>query len=56
MSYAALLRSFGTEITVLDQIRPEKDTSLSKDLSCYILKIARLGGYLAQTSDPPPGN
>jgi len=44
------------EISVLDQIRPEKDTKAPKDLSCYILKIAKLGGYLARTNDPPPGN
>ena len=44
------------EIIVLDQIRPEKDTKAPKDLSCYIIKIAKLGGYLARTNDPPPGN
>lgn len=26
------------------------------NLSSYITKIARLGGYLARTKDPPPGN
>jgi hypothetical protein len=25
-------------------------------LSFYLIKLARLGGYLATTSDPPPGN
>ena len=25
-------------------------------LSLYLIKIARLGGYLARTKDPPPGN
>jgi hypothetical protein len=25
-------------------------------LSFYLTKLARLGGYLARTSDPPPGN
>ena len=25
-------------------------------LSHYLIKIARLGGYLARASDPPPGN
>jgi hypothetical protein len=28
----------------------------SGTLSAYLIKIARLGGYLARTSDPPPGN
>ena len=27
-----------------------------KTLSVYLIKIARLGGYLARASDPPPGN
>jgi hypothetical protein len=27
-----------------------------KDLSYYLMKLARLGGYLARASDPPPGN
>ncbi|MCK1684222.1 IS4 family transposase, partial [Bradyrhizobium sp. 147] len=27
-----------------------------KTLSHYLIKIARLGGYLARASDPPPGN
>lgn len=27
-----------------------------KTLSHYLTKIARLGGYLSRTSDPPPGN
>jgi hypothetical protein len=25
-------------------------------VSAYLLKIARLGGYLARAKDPPPGN
>jgi hypothetical protein len=25
-------------------------------LSHYLTKIARLGGYLARATDPPPGN
>jgi Transposase DNA-binding len=28
----------------------------SGTLSFYLIKIARLGGYLARSSDPPPGN
>ncbi len=27
-----------------------------RTLSVYLTKIARLGGYLARASDPPPGN
>ena len=29
---------------------------MKKLLSAYITKVARLGGYLARASDPPPGN
>jgi hypothetical protein len=44
------------EITTLDRLRPDKDPNVQKSLSGYILKIARLGGYLARAQDPPPGN
>ena len=27
-----------------------------RTLSCYLVNIPRLGGYLARASDPPPGN
>ena len=33
-----------------------KNRSHAKMLSHYLIKIARLGGYLARASDPPPGN
>jgi len=46
------------EITLLDHL--VKDTCrnpiVAKALSHYLTKIARLGGYLARASDPPPGN
>ena len=46
------------EIKLLDQIVPDKDhhPPCEKTLSAYLTKIARLGGYLARASDPPPGN
>lgn len=28
----------------------------SKTLGSYLIKLARLGGFLARSSDPPPGN
>jgi hypothetical protein len=44
-----------SEIHLLDQLlTPLPNTR--KALSCYLTKIARLGGYLARSSDPPPGN
>jgi hypothetical protein len=43
------------ELKILDHLKPDK-TSTKNTLSKYILKIAKLGGYLARSSDPPPGN
>ena len=46
------------EIGLLDHLVKDKDTEPlpRKTLSVYLTKIARLGGYLARSSDPPPGN
>lgn len=47
-----------TEIKLLDQLVKDKGRSVprKKALSQYLIKIARLGGYLARANDPPPGN
>jgi hypothetical protein len=47
-----------TEIRLLDQLIKDKihQPLPSKSLSTYLIKLARLGGYLARASDPPPGN
>lgn len=47
-----------TERRLLDQLVPDRQRNhaMKKDLAFYITKIARLGGYLDRTSDPPPGN
>ena len=46
------------EITLLDHLVPDKAPRLprGRTLALYLTKIARLGGYLARASDPPPGN
>jgi hypothetical protein len=45
------------ELRLLDHIAPDRGTAAeSKSLSNYIIKIARLGGYLARARDPAPGN
>jgi hypothetical protein len=44
------------EVKILDELRPDKKIPAVKTLSHYILKIAKLGGYLARKNDPPPGN
>jgi hypothetical protein len=46
------------EMKLLNHLLPDKDPTASHagTLSSYLVKIARLGGYLARASDPPPGN
>jgi hypothetical protein len=46
------------EIALLDHLVPDKPSRLPRQrtLALYLTKIARLGGYLARASDPPPGN
>jgi hypothetical protein len=45
------------ETTPLDRLVPDKNPPPRKTmLPIYLTKIARLGGYLARASDPPPGN
>lgn len=48
----------GAEIELLDQLVKDKGRAAPwrKALSQYLIKIARLGGYLACANDPPPGN
>jgi hypothetical protein len=46
-----------TEMRLLDHLVPDKpDQPGRKSVSRYIIKVARLGGYLARANDPPPGN
>jgi hypothetical protein len=47
-----------SEIGLLDQLVQDKRSTPSepRSLPHYLTKIARLGGYLARASDPPPGN
>jgi hypothetical protein len=47
-----------TEIYLLDElIKPKLGTIHGETtISAYLLKVARLGGYLNRASDPPPGN
>ena len=44
-----------TELHVLDHLLTSFPTK-PKTLSRCLTKIAKLGGYLARVSDPPPGN
>lgn len=45
-----------TEIALHDRLVNDKPQARRNVLSHYLTKIARLGGYLARTSDPPPDN
>jgi len=55
---AAKLVLTKVEIALLDRLIPNKKQSQSGagTLSSYLTKLAQLGGYLARTKDPPPGN
>ncbi len=55
---SATLALTTVETPVLDLfIREKTDNRRRKaTLASYLAKIARLGGYLARTKDPPPGN
>ncbi|HEX6015166.1 MAG TPA: IS4 family transposase, partial [Geminicoccaceae bacterium] len=46
------------EVALLDRLVPDKGHARPspRTLSFCLTKIARLGGYLARTRDPPPGN
>ena len=46
------------EIDLLDHLVKDRNRTPTRrgTLSDYLTKIARLGGYLARASDPPPGN
>jgi hypothetical protein len=42
---------------LLDELVPDKSAQPAKPtMAHYIVKLARLGGYLARAHDPPPGN
>lgn len=47
-----------TEMTILDRLvaEPGNRGTKSGTVTYYLTKLARLGGYLARKSDPPPGN
>ena len=46
------------ELRILERLVADKPNAHSRPhtLSHYLIKLARLGGYLARNSDPPPGN
>lgn len=53
---AAVTSLTEAEIKILDDLFPRKDSRKQKAVAEYVDKVARLGGYLARSSDPPLGN
>jgi hypothetical protein len=45
-----------TEIKLLEQLVPEKDSSARKTVGDFLIRLAKLGGHLGRTRDTPPGN
>jgi len=46
----------GMEIKFFKYLIPLKDESCRKTVGIFLLRLARLEGYLNRTSDTPPGN
>jgi hypothetical protein len=44
------------EIEVLDRLAAGEPPAAEQTGSYYLLRIAKLGGYLARAKDPAPGN
>ena len=47
------------EIELLAKLKPSPDRQAchpKPSMTTCLVQLARLGGYLARTSDPPPGN
>jgi hypothetical protein len=44
------------EIAVLDRVAGAEPAASKRTVSHYLLEVAKLGGYLGRTHDPPPGN
>ena len=44
------------EVAILDQLAGGASPPAKPTVSHYLVAIAKLGGYLARSKDPPPGN
>lgn len=45
-----------TEIKLLEHLEPIKDDSESRSVGDFLIRLAKLGGYLGRSRDAPPGN
>jgi len=43
------------ELEYLDRSVPDAQLGVTRNLDFYMIRVARLGGYLARRSDAPPG-
>jgi hypothetical protein len=44
------------EVTILDRLSGDAEVPSRPTVSHYVMAVAKLGGYLARSKDPPPGN
>lgn len=44
------------EMKLLEHLQPMKETKESRTVGDYVIRLAKLGGYLGRTRDSPPGN
>jgi hypothetical protein len=55
----ATLALMPIEVELLDKLKPAPRTKVhhsKPSIASCLIQLARLGGYLARASDPPPGN
>ena len=45
-----------TEMKLLEHLEPMKDDSESRSVGDFLIRLAKLGGYLGRSRDAPPGN
>jgi hypothetical protein len=45
-----------TEMKLLEHLQPMKAAKDSQTIGDFVIRLAKLGGYLGRTRDSPPGN
>ena len=44
------------EVEILDRLAGDESPPPDRTVAHYLVAVAKLGGYLARSKDPPPGN
>lgn len=44
------------EMKLLEHLEPMKDDSESRSVGDFLIRLAKLGGFLGRSRDAPPGN